>query len=111
MTPKLAPVWRNYRIRRGLLAALIAGLVPVLAWSTKALPELTGTDAPGHALLAAWITAFLGAAGWFASFRCPFCGRHFHWTIWVANPLSDACLHCGFRKWRDPDAARALAPR
>ncbi len=104
-------MWRDYRTRRRLFAAAIVGFVPIMAWATKALPELTGSDGPGHVLLAAWITAFVGAAGWFAAFRCPFCGHHFHWTVWVANPLSDECLHCGFRKWRDPHAARAFARR
>jgi Zn ribbon nucleic-acid-binding protein len=111
MTSSLPPVWRDYRSRRRLFAAAIVGFVPVLAWSTKALPELTASDAPGHVLLAAWITAFVGAAVRFASFRCPFCGDHFHWTLWVANPFSDECLHCGFRRWRDPHAARAFARR
>ena len=61
--------------------------------------------------MAALITAFVGAAAWFASFRCPFCGDYFHWTLLVANPFSDECLHCGFRRWRDPHAARAFARR
>lgn len=104
-------MWRDYRTRRRLLAGVVLTVVPVLAWSQKALPQLTGSAAPGHVLLAAWITAFTGAVAWFAAFRCPFCGDHFHWTVWVANPFSDGCLHCGFRRWRDPHAARALARR
>lgn len=111
MTSTLAPVWRDYRTRRRVLAAAVVAAVPALAWSTKALPELTGSTAPGHVLLAAWLTALVGAAAWFASFRCPFCGDPFHWTLWVANPFSDRCLHCGFRRWRDPQAARAFARR
>jgi Zn ribbon nucleic-acid-binding protein len=108
MRSSLSPVWRDYRTRRRLFAASIAAFVPVLAWSTK---ELIGRDTSGDVLLAAWVTAFVGAAIWFASFRCPFCGKHFHWTLWVANPFSDECLHCGFRRWRDPHAARAFARR
>ncbi|WP_242332925.1 MULTISPECIES: hypothetical protein [Anaeromyxobacter] len=111
MSSSLSPVWRDYRARRRVLAAAIVGFAPVLGWATRLLPELSGSATPGHVLLAAWITASAGAAIRFASFRCPFCGCHFHWTIWVANPFSDACLHCGFRKWRDPHAARAFARR
>jgi Zn ribbon nucleic-acid-binding protein len=111
MTSSLSPLWRNYRTRRRLFAVATLGLVPALAGSTKALPELAGSGATGHVLLALCITAFVGTAGWFASFRCPFCGDHFHWTLWVADPFSDECLHCGFRKWRDPHAARAFARR
>lgn len=111
MSSSLPPVWRDYRIRRRLLAAAALPAVPVLAWSSRALPHLGGSDAPGHVLLAAWITALVGAAIWFASFRCPFCGDPFHWTLWIANPFSDECLHCGFKRWRDPHAARELARR
>lgn len=111
MRPSLSPAWRDYRTRRRLLVAAIVGFVPVLAWSTQALPQLTGSEGPGHVLLSAWITALVGAAVRFASFRCPSCGDHFDWTLWVANPFSDECLHCGFRRWRDPHAARAFARR
>lgn len=111
MTSSLPPVWRDYRTRRRLFAAVSVGVVPILTWAAKALPEPTFSDATAHVLLAGWITAFVGAAVWFASFRCPFCGDHFHWTLLVANPFSDECLHCGFRRWRDPHAARAFARR
>ncbi len=111
MSSSLSPVWRNYRTRRRLFAVALLGLPAVLAGWTNRLPELTGSGAMVHVLLAAWITGFVATAVWFASFRCPFCGEHFHWTLWVADPLSDECLHCGFRKWRDPHAARAFARR
>jgi Zn ribbon nucleic-acid-binding protein len=108
MRSSLAPAWQDYRTRRRLFAAILAASVPILAW-TRASPA-TG-DAWKDALLAAWITLSLGAAGWFASFRCPFCGEHFDWTLWVLNPFSGECLHCGFRRWRDPHAARTFFAR
>jgi len=111
MPSVLPPVWRDYRTRRRVLAAALAGLVPVLTQTGTALRDLTGSDTPHHLLASAWITASVAALGWFAAFRCPFCASPFHWTLWVANPLSRECLHCGFRKWRDPRPARAFARR
>jgi Zn ribbon nucleic-acid-binding protein len=111
MTSPLHPVWRDYRTRRRVLVAVIVGLVPVLTRAGTALRGLTGGDAAHHLLASAWITGAVAAAWWFAAFRCPFCRNPFHWTLWVANPFSGECLHCGFRKWRDPHAARALTQR
>lgn len=107
MTVPLAPPWRDYRHR---LAAVIVGLAGLVAWADgvdvplgRLLP-----DGALHALAAAWLTAVAGALGWLAAFRCPFCGEHFHWTVWVANPIARRCLHCGFEKWRDPAAGKAF---
>ncbi|SRR6266498_826999 len=107
MPPSLAPVWRDYLTRRRVLASALVGLVPIV----MTFGELAGSDTPRHLVAAAWITGSVGAALWFAAFRCPFCRNPFHWTLWVANPLSSECLHCGFRKWRDPHAARVLTRR
>jgi hypothetical protein len=86
-------------------------LVPMV-WSTGALLGRSGALAVALPfVLSAWSTSFVAAITWFAAFRCPHCRRHFHWTWIVANPLSRACLHCGFEKWRDPDAARAYRRR
>jgi Zn ribbon nucleic-acid-binding protein len=108
---ELAPVWRDYRNR---LAALVIGIVGLVLWADGAdgfLGDLLTGDAALHALAAAWITGTAGALVWLAAFRCPYCGKCFHWTLWVANPIADHCLHCGFQKWRDPHAARALGRR
>ncbi len=109
MTPPLAPAWLDYRIRLGAVVAAVAGLALGAGGALSLLGELAGSDAPANLLAAAWITGSVAALGWFAAFRCPFCGERFHWTLWVANPIARACLHCGFEKWRDPHAARALA--
>jgi hypothetical protein len=108
---ELSPAWRDYRNR---LAALVIASVGLVLWADGAdalLGEVLGSDTFVHALAAAWITATAGALVWYGAFPCPFCGRCFHWTLWVANPIADRCLHCGFRKWRDPDAARVLSRR
>ncbi len=110
MRPKLAPAWVNYRNRVGLLLLAIVGLVLWADGIGPILHELLG-DGPLSALAAAWATLTVGAVVWYAAFPCPFCGACFHWTLWVANPLADRCLHCGFQKWRDPHAARALGRR
>ena len=70
--------------------------------------RLLGSDGPLYVIEAAWTTGAIASLLWYAAFRCPFCGEFFHWTIWIANPVADACVHCGFRKWRDPHAARSL---
>ncbi|HEX9398848.1 MAG TPA: hypothetical protein VF912_01965 [Anaeromyxobacter sp.] len=109
MTPPLAPAWLDYRKRLGALVAAVVGLALGAGGALSALRDLAGSDTPGNLLASAWITGSVAALGWFAAFRCPFCGERFHWTLWVANPIARACLHCGFEKWRDPHAARALA--
>jgi Zn ribbon nucleic-acid-binding protein len=109
--PKLAPVWLDYRIRLALLLVAVVGLVLWVDGLDLMLRDLLGSDAPLHVLAAAWLTGTAAALIRYAAFRCPFCGEHFHWTLWVANPVTHRCLHCGFEKWRDPDAARALSTR
>ncbi len=111
MPPKLAPVWLDYRAR---LLALVVALVGLVLWAGglgAALGGVMGDEGAAHAVAAAWLTASAWALGRFAAFRCPFCGKCFHWTLWFANPIAAACLHCGFEKWRDPHAARALGRR
>ncbi len=110
MSSGLHPVWRDYRTRRRALLAILA-VIPILAGAGVSMPGASPMDGPTSLLFSAWITSFVAGAAWFASFRCPFCSRHFHWTWLVANPLSDECLHCGFEKWRDPHAARAYGRR
>jgi Zn ribbon nucleic-acid-binding protein len=107
----LHPVWRDYRNRRRLLLAL-AAVVPLFA-ALGAAPASASSSAAAFAqvLLSVWATGFVAAIFWFAGFRCPFCSQHFHWTWIVANPFSGECLHCGFKKWRDPHAARAYGCR
>jgi hypothetical protein len=110
MGPTLPPVWRDYRNRRRHLLAMLA-VVPALAGAAMSLPVTAAPDPSFPLLLALWTTSFVAATVRFGAFRCPFCACHFHWTWLVANPLSSACLHCGFRKWRDPHAARAYTGR
>jgi hypothetical protein len=109
--PKLAPAWRDYLTR---LAAVVVGLVGLVLWVAGArglLGGLFASDAPLDALAAAWLTGWLWALGRLALFPCPYCGKWFHMTWWSVNPVTTACLHCGFAKWRDPDAARVLSRR
>ena len=102
----LHPAWREYRRRlRALLASTAATLV--IAGYASA-PDGALTQLARRVLLSAGLTACVAAVVWFASFRCPLCDRHFHWTWWVSNPFARRCLHCGFEKWRDPRAAREL---
>lgn len=108
---KLAPAWMDYRSR---LAALVIATVGLVLWFDGAddvLRGVLGVEWPLHLLAAAWVTGSTGALVWYARFRCPFCGEHFHWDLWVANPIADRCVHCGFEKWRDPHAGRALSRR
>jgi hypothetical protein len=111
MRPPLAPSWRDYRTRLAALIAALVGLVLGVGGALAAIRDLTGSDAPGHLLASAWITGSVAALVWYAMFPCPYCGKCFHWTLWIANPISRVCLHCGFEKWRDPHAARELTPR
>lgn len=107
MSPPLHPVWRDYRNRQRAALLAVGGLAAARLLGVMLDPWA------GVALLAASAssTACVAAAVWFASFRCPFCGKHFHWTWLVGNPFSARCLHCGFEKLRDPEAARAYVPR
>jgi hypothetical protein len=109
--PKLAPPWIDYRSRLALLLVAIVGLVLWADGIDVLLGDLAVGDVALHALAAAWLTGTVAAVIRYAAFRCPFCGERFHWTLWVANPIARHCLHCGFEKWRDPGAARALSPR
>jgi hypothetical protein len=111
LPPDLAAPWRDYRIRAGILVIAIAGLVLWADGLGGLLRDAGGSDGALHVLAAAWATGSAGALVWFAAFPCPFCGKCFHWTIWDANPIAMRCLHCGFRKWRDPDGGRALGRR
>jgi hypothetical protein len=111
LNPSLAPAWRDYRNR---LAAVVVAIVGLVLWADGAdaiLRDLLESDALVHALGAAWLTGGLGALVWYGAFSCPFCGGSFHWTLWTVNPVADRCLHCGFRKWRDPHAAKVLSER
>jgi Zn ribbon nucleic-acid-binding protein len=109
--PKLAPAWIDYRSRLAFLLVVLVGLVLWADGVDVLLRDLSVGDAALHALAAAWLTATAAAVIRYAAVRCPFCGGHFHWTLWVVNPIAHRCLHCGFQKWRDPDAARVLSPR
>jgi hypothetical protein len=108
--PKLAPAWLDYRRR---LAVLVVAVVGLVLWAggvgTLGLP--LASDAALDALAAAWLTGSAWALVRLALFPCPYCGKWFHMTTWIANPIAAECLHCGFAKWRDPDAARALTRR
>ncbi len=115
MRTPLHAAWRDYRVRRGTaLAVGVAG--PPLAWTARLLERAGAAGVVPHGALlhhvvaAAWATAGIASLAWFAAFRCPFCRAHFHWTWLVSNPLARRCLHCGFERWRDPDAARRLRP-
>ncbi len=109
MPSPLHDVWRDYRARRRAVVAFAAAGIP-LRWIIASLERITASAGPGHALAAAWATALVAAVAWFAAFRCPFCAAHFHWTWLVSNPFARRCLHCGFERWRDPNAARHLRP-
>ncbi len=109
MQPELFPAWRDYRVRQRLVAVVLASYLPIVHGLGHALRALAGTPTPENVLLSAWATACLAAVVWFASFRCPFCNEHFHWTLWETNPFSGRCLHCGFTKWRHPHAGRVFA--
>ena len=106
MAPPLHPVWRNHRTRRWTVVAAAA----LLAGARIAAPSSGSWAGIAPVALAASATACVAAVVWFASFRCPFCANHFHWTWLVSNPFAARCLHCGFEKLRDPDAGRAYAP-
>jgi Zn ribbon nucleic-acid-binding protein len=102
----LHPAWREYRRRLRALVASCAATAAI-AWGVSA-PGDEVAELVRRVLLSAALTACVAAVVWFAGFRCPYCGQHFHWTWWVSNPFARRCLHCGFEKWRDPHAARGL---
>src|SRR5512140_3721577 len=109
MRTPLHEAWRDYRARRRTALAVGAIGLP-LAWTAPVIGGLGASAMAHHVLAAAWATACVASVAWFAAFRCPFCHAHFHWTWLVSNPFADRCLHCGFERWRDPDAARQLRP-
>ena len=111
MILKLSPPWLDYRNRLGAVVAAIVGFVLWLDGLDEPARRLLGGDGPVHLLEAAWTTGAIAAVFWYSAFRCPFCRGFFHWTLWVANPIADQCLHCGFKKWRDPHAARVFGRR
>jgi hypothetical protein len=108
--PKLAPAWLDYRAR---LTVLVVGVVGLVVWvgGIDSLGARFASEAALDALAAAWLTGCVGALVRLALFPCPYCGKWFHMTTWNANPITSECLHCGFAKWRDPDAARAFTRR
>lgn len=110
MPSALAPAWIDYRNRLAALVLAIVGIVLWFAGLGAALGALASA-AVVHAIQAAWLTGSLAVAGWLAAFRCPSCGHHFHWNLWLANPIAAACLHCGFEKWRDPRPVRQRGRR
>jgi Zn ribbon nucleic-acid-binding protein len=107
----LAPAWLDYRNRLAATAVAAVGIVLWIGGLGAALRVLLDDGAALHALEAAWLTGAIASLGWLAAFRCPSCGHPFHWTLWWANPVADECLHCGFRKWRDPRPVREIPPR
>jgi Zn ribbon nucleic-acid-binding protein len=111
MPQDLPAVWRDYRTRQRVVACALLSYLPLVWWLGAVLDGLARDARPHVILAAAWLTASVAAVAWFASFRCPYCAKHFHWTWWVSNPFSSSCLHCGFRRWRDPGAARIYARR
>jgi Zn ribbon nucleic-acid-binding protein len=111
MTDELPAVWRDYRTRQRVAVGVLLSYLPLVRWLGAALDGLARDGRPHLILASAWLTASVAAVAWFASFRCPFCAKHFHWTWWVSNPFSPRCLHCGFRRWRDPEAARIYTRR
>lgn len=108
---ELAPAWRSYRNRLAAVVVAIVGLVLWVDGADALVRLLLGGDALVHALEAAWITLGAGALAWYGAFPCPHCGGAFHYAPWDANPIASRCLRCGFPKWQDPDAARALSRR
>ena len=111
MSPPLHRAWRDYRNRQRAVLLALAGYLPLVRGAGAALRAWTGDPTPERILAAAWWTACVAAVVWFGSFRCPFCALPFHWTWLVSNPFSRRCLHCGFEKRRDPDAAGVYAGR
>ena len=107
----LAPAWRDYRNRLAVVLAAVVGLVLWMDGADSLVQDVLASDTLVHAAQAAWLTLATGAAVWYGAFRCPWCGQRFHLTLWDVNPIASRCLHCGFVKWRDPDAARVLSRR
>ena len=109
MEDLLPTSWRDYRNRRTAVLAAIGAWLP-MHWAGMSLARFAASRVPHLLLDAGWATGCVAAIAWFLAFRCPWCGAHFHWTVWVGNPFAGTCLHCGFRKWKDPEGARRLRP-
>jgi len=91
--------WTDLRKRRNILWIIFFAWLP-LAGLVAALSR-TWLKAPVLAVAAAvvWLVAYAASAWWFASFKCPRCGRRFHVKGWWQNPFANRCLHCGLPKW------------
>jgi hypothetical protein len=78
----------------------IAGFLAFLA------TKVFNSETAALVVLGSWM-AFYGVAGVrFQMFRCPRCGRRFCFKWWFHDLLARQCLHCGLRKYADPDTLR-----
>ena len=108
------PAWRDYRIRRGILIFLLVGFLPCAPFATALVSVASilifGIDqysaqyfAPFIAL--SWMLAYATAGHRFANFPCPRCGLKFFRVRRMYVPWTNECQHCGWKKWREFDAA------
>ncbi len=98
--------WRDYRRRQASVILAVLAYFPLVRWTGDILRRLAGSPIPADLVAAAWLTALVASATWFATFRCPSCSETFHFTIWLANPVSSRCMHCGFEKPRNGGSPR-----
>jgi hypothetical protein len=89
--------WDEYRRRRFWCWMALLSYVPGL-FVFVYLGRLIHSGIPAWIVLFGCIGTWQYCAWSMMAFRCPRCGRLWHWQM----GLGRHCGHCGLRKWEDP---------
>jgi len=105
-TQPYGAAWRDYRRRRGAVAALVIGMVALTCFGLDPSRETSGGQ---MFLTVVWAILIVLLARW-RTWRCPRC-EHYYFPVWhrFGRHGRDRCDSCGLPKWsmRDPDSAAA----
>src|SRR6188472_2443458 len=86
--------WRDLRLRRVLVLALLA--FGGLGWFTMRLAGPNVAEGTRTWIGEAWLIAAVGSFVWLQLFRCPACAQHyFRLRGDGVNPFARRCASCG----------------
>lgn len=97
--------WAEHRKRQRWAFAFLLTFVPAMLLFGAIPQELGGSGAFGALTAMVWLPAILVSGLRLACWRCPRCGRFFHWSWLATSPLNSRCLHCGLVKNASADEA------
>jgi hypothetical protein len=96
-------VWSEYRKRRNLALFAFIGYIPAVALVAFVCIVSAISFSPAFVAAFLWAVFFVVAANLTMRFQCPRCGKPFFAKWWYHNVFARKCLHCGLRKYADPD--------